>query len=247
MSISVCMATYNGEKFITQQLDSILEQLTEHDEVIIVDDCSTDSTIETVRRLDDNRITIHINDQNRGEVFSFSKSILLAKNDFLFLADQDDIWVPGRVSVMRQSLIDSKASVVTTNFHWVDIDETQLDIQYDGVVSNDSKKHLKNIIDIFLGKTNYFGCAMAFRRDFLIFISPIPSFVESHDLWIALASNVFGSNAHIDDCTLLKRKHTYNATSTISYRPIYKKLWSRIIFLISIALLFFRYLILRKG
>lgn len=241
MSISVCMASYNSEKYISRQLWSILEQLTHDDEVIVVDDCSTDRTVEMVRRLNDHRISVHVNDRNRGEVFSFGRAISLAKNDFLFLSDQDDIWIPGRVSLMQQCLIESGASVVTSNFEWINASEEPIDVLYDGVASRDSKRHLNNIIDIFVGKTNYFGCAMAFRRDFMPVVAPIPSFVESHDLWIALASNLARSNAHLDESTLLKRKHATNATSTVSTRSLYRKLRSRVVFAISLIVLFVRH------
>lgn len=238
MSISVCMATYNGEKYVSRQLRSILEQMTDTDEVIVVDDCSTDGTVETVKRLGDHRITVYVNDRNRREVFSFGRAMSLAKNDFLFLSDQDDIWIPGRVSLMQQCLIESGASVVTTNFEWINANEEPIHVSYDGVKSLDSKKYFKNIVDIFVGKTNYFGCAMALRREFAHKVVPIPSFVESHDLWIALASNLAGSNVHLDEKTFLKRKHTSNATSTVSTRNLYRKLRSRVVFAMSILVLF---------
>lgn len=237
MSISVCLATYNGEKYVSRQLRSILDQLADDDEVIVVDDCSTDGTVETVKRLGDRRIAVHVNDRNRREVFSFGRAILLAKNDFLFLSDQDDIWMPGRALLMQQCLIASGASVVTSNFEWMNDSEEPIEVPFDGVASRDSKKHLKNIIDIFVGKTNYFGCAMAFRREFAQVVAPIPSFVESHDLWIDLASNLAGSNVHLDESTLLKRKHANNATSTQMNRSLYRKLWSRLIFAMSLLVL----------
>jgi len=240
MSISVCMASYNGEKYIIRQLNSILEQLTADDEVIIVDDCSTDGTVKTVEQLGDPRIKVYVNEINRGDVFTFNRSLSLAKNDFLFLSDQDDIWTPGRVSLMQQSLVESCADVVTTNFDWIDSDEIPIDVQFDGVASVNSTIYFKNIVDIFIGKTNYFGCAMALRREFMPVVLPIPSYVESHDLWIALASNLARSNVHLDDNTFLKRKHGNNATSTVSTRPIYKKLWSRAVFAISVVVLSIR-------
>ncbi len=247
MSISVCMATYNGEKYLSRQLRSILDQLTDDDEVIVVDDCSVDRTVETVKQLDDDRITVYVNDRNRGEVFSFGRAISLAKRDFLFLSDQDDIWIPGRVALMRQHLIESRASVVSSNFEWIDTNEEPIDEPFDGVASRDSKKHLKNIVDIFVGKTNYFGCAMAFRREFASVIAPIPSFVESHDLWIALASNFASSNTHLDEKTLLKRKHSNNATSTVSTRSLYRKLRSRVVFAVGLMVLFVRIYLKEKS
>jgi len=240
MSVSVCMATYNGEKYVSRQLRSILEQLADDDEVVVVDDCSTDGTVETVKRLGDRRITVHVNDRNRGEVYSFGEAISRARNSFLFLSDQDDVWVPGRVSLMQRCLVDAGANVVSSNFEWITATEDPIDVPYDGVASRDSRRHLKNIVDIFLGKTNYFGCAMALRREFAPLVAPIPAFVESHDLWIALAGNLARSNVHTDESTLLKRKHDNNATSTVSSRSLYRKLRSRVVFAMSLVVLFAR-------
>jgi glycosyltransferase involved in cell wall biosynthesis len=234
------MATYNGEKYVVPQLVSILEQLSDQDEVIVVDDCSTDGTVAAVKALHDRRITIHINERNRKEVFSFSRAMLLAKNDVVFLSDQDDLWTPGRASLMQETLIASGASVITSNFSWISAAGDAISVAYDGVSASASTKHVGNIVDIFLGKTNYFGCAMALRREFVRVIAPIPAFVESHDLWIALASNLARSNVHIDANTLLKRRHGSNATNTVSTRSLYRKLWSRVVFALSLAVLFVR-------
>ena len=225
---SVCLATFNGEKYVARQMESILEQLAADDEVIVVDDCSTDGTVAAVEHLGDRRIAVHINDRNRREVYSFGRAISLARHQYIFLSDQDDVWLPGRVALMKAAL--RTALLATSNFEWMDEDERPLQVPYDGVLSQDSSRHLKNISDIFFGKTNYFGCAMAFRRALVPLILPIPDYVESHDLWIAMAANLIGSNLHLDERTLRKRRHGNNATSTISSRSLALKLRARAIF-----------------
>ena len=237
MSISVCMATYNGAAYVLKQLKSILVQLDPNDEVIVVDDCSTDKTVETIRSIGDPRISLHQNDRNWGEVHSFSRAISLARNDFIFLSDQDDIWIAKRAELMKRKLVESGCWVLSSNLEWIDTEETKIDVPYDGVAWANSRKHLSNITDIFIGKTNYFGCAMAIRREIIPLVVPIPKFVESHDLWIALASNLARSNLHIDQATLLKRKHGRNATSTVSTRSLLRKFWSRVIFALSLMAL----------
>jgi len=235
MTISVCIATYQGQEFVERQLRSILDQIGPSDEVIVVDDCSRDRTVELIEQIGDARIAVYRNRENRREVFSFGRAIELARGDIIFLADQDDLWMPGRVELMSGKLQASGAALVTSNFEWMDAEERPLKVAFDGVSSTTSMRHFGNIVDIFIGKTNYFGCAMAFRRSLVPLITPIPGYVESHDLWIALAANQIGSNLHIDDKTLRKRRHGSNTTSTVSRRPLVQKLWSRWIFLKSMV------------
>lgn len=236
-SISVCMATFNGEDFIIEQINSILNNLDPHDELIIVDDSSNDHTIDVINNLNDKRIKLFINKTNMGEVFSFNKALSHAANKFIFFSDQDDVWLNGRAKLMIKALKSNNAYLLTSNFSWIDKNGNSLKIDYDGVQGKNSSKYINNIIDIFLGKTNYFGCAMMIKKEFLKIIYPIPKFVESHDLWIALAANLLKKNIHIDNETLLKRFHNNNATSTISNRNLLQKILSRIIFLISMIVL----------
>jgi glycosyltransferase involved in cell wall biosynthesis len=231
MTLSVCMATYQGEAYVERQLRSILDQLGPTDEVVVVDDCSRDRTVEVVERLADPRVVVHRNPVNRREVFSFGRAIELARGEVIFLADQDDVWLPGRVELMASRLKTSGAALATSNFEWMDADERPLQVAFDGVSSRTSTHHFGNIMDIFIGKTNYFGCAMAFTRALVPLIVPIPAYVESHDLWIAQAANQIGANLHIDEKTLRKRRHGSNTTSTVSTRSLSAKLKSRWIFL----------------
>ncbi len=228
MAISVCMATYNGERFLDAQMRSILEQLSPLDEVIVVDDCSTDGTRSLIGSFSDSRIKLFINDQRRREVYSFCRAMGLSRNPHIFLADQDDVWLPGRVRRMSAAL--ERAALVATNFQWIDAVGDQLSISVNGVRADESGKFLKNLAGIFIGKTSYFGCALAFRRDLMPLILPIPAYVESHDLWVAMAANVMGSTLNLDEPSLLKRRHDGNATGTVSGRSLASKLWSRAIF-----------------
>ena len=118
MDVSVCMATYNGEKFIKKQLVSILDELDQHDELVIVDDCSKDQTVQIIKSFNDNRIKLYINNINHREVFSFNKAISFSKNRYIFLSDQDDIWIKGRVLKMKKKL--KNCHLVSSNFTWID-------------------------------------------------------------------------------------------------------------------------------
>jgi glycosyltransferase involved in cell wall biosynthesis len=232
------MATYNGEKFVLEQMASILEQLTPDDEAIVIDDSSSDGTVKLLRGMSDPRIKIYLNERNRGSNYSFGRAIALANNDIVFMSDQDDIWMAGRVLLMKEKLLDTGALLVSSNFACMDMNGRKISFSVDGVKASNSCKHFKNILDILMGRTNYFGCAMAFRKNLLELILPIPSFVESHDLWIALAGNLKGSNAHLDEKTLKKRVHSSNVS--ITKRNLLLKIRARFIFGISIMILLFR-------
>ena len=238
--ISVCMATYNGEKYIFEQIESILAQLTPDDEVIIVDDFSTDDTVKILQGINDSRIKIYLNDRNRGHVFSFARAISLASNEIIFLADQDDIWLAGRVSLMARKLLDTGAQLVSSNYELIDRHGVPLNraIKIE-LKSEDSSKYIRNILKIFMGTANYFGSAMAFRKDIVPLILPIPSFVILHDVWISLAGNLIGSNVHLDERTLKRRLHDNNFTNP--NRSIFTKIKYRFIFGLSIIVLLSRY------
>src|SRR3954462_814281 len=141
MGTSVCIATYNGEKYVLRQLQSILAQLSPDDEVIVVDDCSTDGTVDVIKGLNDRRVATHINDRNRRAVYSFGRAISLARHRFIFLSDQDDLWLPGRVALMTEAL--NTALLATSNFDWIDQDEHPLHISHDGVRPEDSNRYFK--------------------------------------------------------------------------------------------------------
>lgn len=228
--VSVCMATYNGERHVRRQIETILSELSSADELIVVDDCSRDRTVEVIRSIEDPRISVHCNAYNQRQVRSFATAIAFARNDVVFLADQDDIWIPGRVDLMCEALETARASLVASNFEWVDEAETPIDLPLMPVRQEDSRRFLKNIFDIFIGRHKYLGCTMAFRRELVSLVLPIPSYSETHDLWLALAANLIGSNIHLETTTLLKRQHQGNFTDTVSGRSFYLKLRTRLLF-----------------
>ncbi len=235
--VSICMAVYNGNKYIEGQLISILNQLHEEDEIIIVNDFSRDNTIEIIEGFQDPRIKIFHNEKNKGHVKSFEKAISLSTNELIFLSDQDDIWMPGKINFFKKYFEEQKVQLISSSFICFDNDyNINSDDKYK-LYNSDSTKYYENIFRIFKGNIPYFGCAMGFRREFLEVILPFPDYVEAHDLWIGMAANIVKSNLHIEENSILHRIHDANATPL--QRPFFKKIKSRIIFIKS-------YLELRK-
>jgi len=244
LKISVCMATYNGDRYISEQLISILKQLNIEDEVIIIDDNSDDTTTQIIENLNDSRIHLYKNKKNKGYIFSFARAIALAKNEIIFLSDQDDIWILGRKVSMIRELENSGKMLVSSNFIIVDPDgNNETGTKYH-LKQTDSNNNIKNILKIFSVTKNYFGCAMAFKKELKNIILPIPNFVESHDLWIAMAANILHSNWHMEGITLKKRIHGNNVS--VYNRSLIDKINSRIIFIKSIIIIYHRKTLLNK-
>lgn len=225
------MATYNGMHYVKEQLSTILEQLGPDDEVVVVDDCSSDATLDAVRSFSDPRIKIFENARNAGHVASFGRALSLASHDTLIMADQDDIWLPARVERMAQALAQPGKFVVSSNSEFMDSKGAPVAYECEGVTAASSTDFAGNIWSIFTGRRRYYGCAMAVRREFCKVLLPIPAYVESHDLWIGMAGNMAHANVHLDESTLVRRVHGNNAS--IVSRPLAKKLWSRVIFAVS--------------
>lgn len=227
-NISVCMATYNGANYIKEQIDSILIQLDKNDELIIVDDCSTDDTVSIIKSVKDERIKLFHNEENRKHVYTFGRSISLSKNELIFLCDQDDIWIDDRIKIMKEYFDKISSLVISSNFLLLDSNKNVHESK-NPLKKNDSKKYFKNVIGIMFGKKDYFGCAMAFRKELKNIILPFPNYLESHDLYIAIAGNILKSNLHIEEKTVYRRLHDNNVTNP--NRSLGKKIKTRFIFI----------------
>lgn len=126
--ISVCMASYNGELYIQEQIRSILSQLSRQDELVVVDDASTDRTKERVIEFDDPRIKLVEHVRNRGVVETFEEAVQIATGEILFLSDGDDIWAPDKLTNVLQAFAETpRAQVVVTGLNLIDGDGKMLD------------------------------------------------------------------------------------------------------------------------
>jgi len=186
--ISVCIATYNGEKFIRQQLNSILCQIGKEDEVIVSDDFSQDKTLEIVKSFNDRRIKIFQNKQNKkAQKFDFERitanfenAIRHANGDLIFLSDQDDIWHKNKIETIKAEIGENLA--IIHDCRVVDENGEIIFSSYFNFIKA-KKGILKNII-----KCSYLGSCMAFKRKLIDFALPIPQ-KTPHDLWLALIAD----------------------------------------------------------
>jgi glycosyltransferase involved in cell wall biosynthesis len=231
-NISVCIATFNGSNYIKQQLDSIFDQLIEGDEVVIVDDFSTDDTIRIIETYNPSFIRLFINDRNLGVNKSFERAIRIATKEFIFLSDQDDIWTENRLFIMLNNLITSQSLTLFGNSIYIDKLGNNLINESNSIKHRQTKSGLIDIFNLFSGKVNYFGCCLCFSREITNIIIPFPKYIESHDLWIAKAGILLNKNYYLDEPVLKRRIHGNNLS--VVNRKILYKIYSRFIFLLSI-------------
>lgn len=241
--ISVCIATYNGEKYIKSQLDSVLSQIEECDEVIISDDSSTDATINIVTSIQDSRIKIYINEREKRKMPSinlittnFENALFHATGDIIFLADQDDIWLPNKVEVMLQYL--QKYDYVVSDCYITDAD---LDIKCD-TRFYDGSGFTKNRWKALIAPTPYQGSCAAFRRSVLNKALPFPKGIQSHDRWIGYIASFFFSYKIISESLILYRRHGENASTTTecSRNSTFYKVMTRIKYIVELLKLKFK-------
>lgn len=205
--ISVCMATYNGAEYIKEQIHSILTQLSKSDELIISDDCSTDATVSIIESIQDSRICLlPITGNKLGVIRNFENAILHSKGEYVFLSDQDDVWLDGKVKDCI-ALLATNLMVITDCL----------------VVNNELRIINKSFFSMRdskpgfffnLWKNSYLGCCMAFRRELLEYALPIPKNAPMHDIWFGLMAQLFGVVHFLPKQLLMYRRHSNNASLT---------------------------------
>ena len=205
-SVSVCMAAYNGEKYIEEQIYSILPQLTENDEIIISDDGSTDRTLEIIENINDKRITV-VKGQKKGFACNFFNAIAHANNEIIFLCDQDDIWADNKI-VKVLSVFDSNPKCTTVTHEMYTFHN---DINEKG---NEFPRKYRKGFNYNVLFSSYWGCCMAFKKEFIDKVLPVNEPRLAHDQLIGLASERNGKTVAIPDKLLYHRMHDDNRTST---------------------------------
>ena len=200
--ISVCMATYNGERFIREQLESILSQLPADAEIVIADDGSTDDTLSVVSSLNDSRIRVLSAENHLGVIYNFERTLHSAKGDIIFLADQDDVWLPGKVEKVLEKL------------------KTCDLVMHDAYMSCDGVRgrRLSEIRPYGAGvmrnwwKNGFTGCCMAFRKNVLEKALPFPKNLPMHDQWLGLIAEKYFKVGYLPELLIDYRQHSANAT-----------------------------------
>lgn len=207
MEISVCIATFNGEDYIVEQLTSILVQIGSNDEVVISDDGSTDRTVDLIREFEDPRIKIfHFNGRNL--IKNFENAIRNSSGKYIFLSDQDDLWASNKVKETMEifdqgyDLINSDCVIINS--------EKEVIIESYFQDRNSRRGVLKNLIM----KNSYMGCCMAFTSRLKDVALPFPNSIPMHDLWIGILGELKFKTYFLNKKLVYYRQHNDNTSFT---------------------------------
>jgi glycosyltransferase involved in cell wall biosynthesis len=206
-SISVVLATYNGCKYLSEQLNSIVQQLDKNDELIIVDDASSDETVSIIFSHLSENIRILSSPVNSGPISTFERGITATANEIIVLSDQDDIWFSNRLEIVRLFFANpSNPSMLSLDSITVDANFSVICTSTFSLINADNGI-FKNII-----KNRYIGCHLAFRKEILHAALPFPAGIPMHDIWLGLIAELFYSSYFLRIPTMYFRRHESNYT-----------------------------------
>lgn len=203
--VSVVVATYNGARFIGEQMESVVSQTYPNLEIIVVDDASTDDTVTIVESFSQKHenVTLFSSGENLGFLKNFERGVLLAKGEFIALCDQDDIWIEDKIEILMRERED--AALVYCNSELIDGQGNSLGIKL---------TDLKNLLN-FDSPLNYVvggtasGHAMMVQRDVMLQSLPWPEMV-THDFWIGFVATFTNPLKFVDKVLVLYRQHDAN-------------------------------------
>jgi glycosyltransferase involved in cell wall biosynthesis len=203
--VSIVMATYNGELFLTDQIDSLLQQDYPNLELIIVDDASTDQTVPMLAAYAaaDSRIRLFQNERNIGYIKTFERGLSLAQGSFISLSDQDDVWLPGKISRLMEAIGDHP--LVYSDSVLIDAGGNSLGRKLS------QQKRLTDFSDCLsyaIGGSAP-GHAMLCRKELIDRCFPFPD-IFPHDYWIGFRATCMGTMKYLDVPLTFYRQHRLN-------------------------------------
>lgn len=222
--VSVAMATYNGEKYIKEQIKTILDCLEENDELVISDDGSTDNTLCIINSFNDDRIVL-IKGPRKGIKQNFANAIKNTSGEYIFLSDQDDIWEKDKVTEVIKCFEKENCTLVV---HDAEVVDENLNMVMSSYYSyrNSGKGIIKNIY-----KNTYIGCCMAFLSKAKKYVLPIPNDIEMHDQWIGILNDKYGKTYFSTKKLIKYRRHSLN-NSQMNHYGIIKMIKNRLTFIV---------------
>lgn len=211
--ISIALATYNGSKFLREQLDSILAQSMDHFEVVACDDCSTDETLQILEEYasKDSRFKVFSNKNNLGFKKNFEHILSLCNGEFIAFCDQDDIWEPNHLEILYNNIGNNDcigANSLIIDGNGIPQGKTLLEYWPIHVMPKDAEQLFQH--ELYSNVIQ--GTASLIRSSLVKQALPIPDSIKYHDYWFALIAGLNGKCKYIKDVVLKYRRHSSNAS-----------------------------------
>lgn len=223
MKISVAMAVYNGEEYLSEQINSILCQLGNDAELVISLDPSEDASEAVIDgyAAADHRVK-KVWGKGNGLIKNFENAIMNCNGDIIFLADQDDVWLEGKVESCLDCFKDEKVMAVVHDAFVCSgkLDEVLFPSFFE--YKNCRNGIIKNIV-----RNSYMGCCMVFRRDLLKWVIPFPVKIPMHDQWIGIMAELHGKAVFLEEKLIKYRRHGGNK-SNMSHAGIFRMIIWRV-------------------
>lgn len=225
--ISVAVASYNGENYIKEQLDSILTNLSKEDEIVVSDDGSTDRTLTILKEYQTGEIPVRvIKGPGKGIKQNINEALLHCRGSYIFLADQDDVWTDHKVETVMKYLGEKDCSLVCHDAQVMNHDLSETVMPSFFAYRGSKPGFWNNLL-----KNRYMGCCMAFERKLLSCALPIPEEIEMHDQWIGMICDMRGLNSvFIPEKLLFYRRHNSNV-SDFSHGTVLQMIKRRLVLL----------------
>jgi glycosyltransferase involved in cell wall biosynthesis len=214
MKISIAMATYNGEKYILEQLESFNKQSILPDELVITDDCSTDNTLEIInkfKKVAPFKVRVYSNEKNLGYAQNFNKAMQLCTNDLIFLSDQDDVWFPTKIEYMLNLAV----QYPDKDLFMIDTELTDINLKESGLTKQGQIRGLGLNESAFV-----MGCCIAVKKRYLDLILPIPKGFSGHDDWIVNIADILNLRYIDSSIQQYYRIHGNNTSTFIANRLV---------------------------
>ncbi len=213
-TVSLVMTTYNGERFLREQLDSIYNQTLPPDEVIVCDDCSTDGTVDILREYSRKEgLRFFINEASLGVNGNFYKAMAKATSDYIAISDQDDIWLPNKIETTYNKLCeidDGNPCLVTSLCNNIDAEGNKLTEMPD---EHDTQDYVSSLMFNNFAQ----GCTLMMNRKLLSIVLQFKDLASEtgiiYDGFIGMTAAVIGHRYNLGKRLMLYRHHNNNVIS----------------------------------
>lgn len=227
------MATYNGEKYVAQQLDSILNQTYQNFKIVIYDDCSTDSTMDILNNYHKNnpdKIWVYQNEKNTSSAkYNFFNMMINYKDDYIMLCDQDDVWLPEKIQVTLDKMMElenkyGKDTPLLVHTDLVVVDDN-LNVVSESFKEAMNADYTKTQLRQQIIQNTLTGCTCMYNNTAANLITEIPDYCVMHDWFLMLVVSAFGYIEAIPDKTILYRQHSDNQIGAKDVRTLRYKIY----------------------